>query len=202
MTYRPKDAYHRRAKAEGYRARSAYKLAELDRRYRLLRRGDRVIDLGAWPGGWLQVAAERVGAEGRVVGVDVVPLERLSTPTVALVDGDVRDPGTIDAVRERLGRPADVVLSDVAPKLTGVRATDEARSTELVEAVLASLPKLLAPGGRFLAKLFMTADYERLMGEVRRRFAETTTTRPEATRRGSSELYAVGLGYSPAPSGA
>ncbi|HZP40375.1 MAG TPA: RlmE family RNA methyltransferase [Candidatus Binatia bacterium] len=201
MTYRRKDAFHRRAKAEGYRARSAYKLAELDRRYRLLRRGDRVVDLGAWPGGWLQVAAERVGPEGRIVGVDLVPLEPLAPPTVTLLTGDLRDPATAAEARARLGRPADVVLSDVAPKLTGVRATDEARSSELFEGVLAALPTLLAPGGRLLAKLFMTNDYERLVGEVRRRFATTTTTRTEASRRGSAELYVVALGYSGAPAG-
>jgi 23S rRNA (uridine2552-2'-O)-methyltransferase len=202
MTYRRKDAFHRRAKAEGYRARSAYKLAELDDRYRVLRRGDRVVDLGAWPGGWLQVAAERVGPEGRVVGVDVVRLEPLAAATVSVVTGDVRDPATAAAVRERLGRPADVVLSDLAPKLTGVRATDEARSAELVEAVLGALPALLAPGGRLLTKLFMTSDFQRLVGDIRRRFADTTTTRPEATRRGSAELYAVARGFSGAGQGA
>ena len=195
MTYRPKDAYHRRARAAGYRARSAYKLAELAARFRLLRRGDHVIDLGAWPGGWLQIAAERIGAEGRAVGVDVVPLEPLPAANVALIAGDVRDPLVIRAARERLGRPADVILSDLAPKLTGVAATDEARRSELAASVLAALPHLLRPGGRLLIKVFMGPEQAALVAQLRKTFDDVRTTRPEATRRGSAELYAVGTGY-------
>ena len=195
MTYRPKDAYHRRARAAGYRARSAYKLAELAARFRLLRRGDHVIDLGAWPGGWLQIAAERIGAEGRAVGVDVVPLEPLPAANVALIAGDVRDPLVIRAARERLGRPADVILSDLAPKLTGVAATDEARRSELAASVLAALPHLLRPGGRLLMKVFMGPEQAAFVAQLRQTFDDVRTTRPEATRPGSAELYAVGTGY-------
>ena len=195
MTYRPKDGYHRRARAAGYRARSAYKLAELAARFRLLRRGDHVIDLGAWPGGWLQIAAERIGAEGRAVGVDVVPLEPLPAANVALIAGDVRDPLVIRAARERLGRPADVILSDLAPKLTGVAATDEARRSELAASVLAALPHLLRPGGRLLMKVFMGPEQAAFVAQLRQTFDDVRTTRPEATRPGSAELYAVGTGY-------
>lgn len=195
MTYRRKDSFHRRARAEGYRARSAYKLLELDRRYGLLRRGDHVVDLGAWPGGWLQVAADRVGPEGRVVGADVAALEALPDHNVTLLVTDVRESGSADLIRARLGRLADVVLSDLAPKLTGVAATDEARQGELTATVLAMLPGLLRPGGRLLMKLFMSAECEGTIGDVRRRFAETRATRPEATRRGSAEVYVVGSGY-------
>ena len=99
MTYRPKDSYHRRARAAGYRARSAYKLIELADRFRLLRRGDHVVDLGAWPGGWLQVAVERIGADGRAVGVDVVPIDPLPAANVDSMSGDVRDPAVLRAVR-------------------------------------------------------------------------------------------------------
>lgn len=195
MTYQRKDAHYRRARAEGYRARSVYKLAELDRRYRILRRGDAVVDLGAWPGGWLQLALERVGSEGRVVGVDLVAIEKLPAPNVELLRADVHDAGTSDAILERLGRRADVILSDLAPKLTGVRATDEARSEELNETTLALLPKLLAPAGRLVMKIFMSAGFEATLRSVRGRFADVKTTRPDATRRGSSELYVVGLGF-------
>jgi 23S rRNA (uridine2552-2'-O)-methyltransferase len=197
MAYRRKDPFYRRARAAGYRARSAYKLAELDRRFRLLRRGDFVVDLGAWPGGWLQVVLERVGPDGRAVGVDLVLPAPLG-PNAVLITGDVRDEATTVAVRAALGRPADVVLSDLAPKLTGIRATDEARLRELVEATLAILPSLLRPGGRFLTKLFMTGDYEVLVGAVRKRFGQVKTTRPEASRQGSAELYVVGLDHAPA----
>ena len=195
MTYERKDAHYRRARAEGYRARSVYKLAELDRRWRLLRRGDAVIDLGAWPGGWLQLARERVGAEGRVVGVDLAKIEKLPAPNVAVVVGDVREPATAEAILERLGRPADVILSDLAPKLTGIRATDEARSHELNETTLALLPRLLAPGGRLVMKTFMSGDFEATLRATRAHFDEVKTTRPDATRRGSSELYVLGLGF-------
>ncbi len=195
MTYRRKDSYYRRAQAAGYRARSAYKLAELDRRFRLLGRGDVVLDLGAWPGGWLQVVLERVGPEGRAVGVDLVEVTPLGTANVRLVKGDVREPALAADLLRELGRPADVVLSDLAPKLTGVRSTDEARRTELAEATLRLLPAVLRPGGRLLVKLFMGPEHERMLAEIEQAFADVHTTRPEATRRGSAELYTVGLDY-------
>jgi 23S rRNA (uridine2552-2'-O)-methyltransferase len=195
MTYRRKDAYYRRARAAGYRARSAYKLAELDDRFHLLRPGDAVVDLGAWPGGWLQVALERVGPGGRVVGVDVTGIDPLSAPNVRLVVGDVREAATLERAVAALGRPANVVLSDLAPKLTGVRDTDEARCAALVDGVLGGLPILLRPGGALLMKVFMSAEYERTMAALRDTFAAVRTTRPEATRQRSSELYAVGTGY-------
>src|SRR5205809_7728096 len=127
MSYRRKDAYYRRARATGYRARSAYKLAQLDSRFRLLRRGDAVVALGAWPGGWLQVALEAVGPRGRVVGVDLVPVEPLPALNLRLVSGDVRDPSTWRVVLEHLGRPADVVLSELSTTLTKIKETDESR---------------------------------------------------------------------------
>src|SRR5262245_30792774 len=143
MTYRRKDAHYRRARAAGYRARSAYKLIELDDRFHILRPGDYAIDLGAWPGGWLQVIAERIGPQGRVIGVDKVAIAPLPAPNVHLLTGDIAVQATVTSVLEVLARPADVVVSDLAPKLTGVRATDEARCGELNRATLALLPALL-----------------------------------------------------------
>ena len=169
MTYRRKDAYYRRARAAGYRARSAYKLSQLDSRFRLLRRGDIVVDL---------------------VAVDPLPASNLR-----LVSGDVRDPSTWRAVLEHLGRPADVVLSDLAPKLTGIRETDDARSSELVAAVLEMLPTILRAGGNLLIKLFMGGPFDLATAELRRRFEEFRTTRPEATRKASAEVYGVGRRY-------
>jgi len=195
MTYRRKDAHYRRAQAAGYRARSAYKLIELDERYRLLRPGDYVVDLGAWPGGWLQVIVERVGVTGRVVGVDRVAITPLPAPNVHLLVGDVQETATVAQVRDLLGKPADVVLSDLAPKLTGVRATDEARCAELNRETIAQLPMLLRPGGRFLMKLFMQPDHEDLLRTLRGSFREVSLTKPEATRRGSAELYVVASEY-------
>jgi len=193
VTYRRKDAYYRRAKSEGYRARSAYKLAELDDRFRLLRRGDRVVDLGAWPGGWMQVALERVAPGGRVVGLDVVAVTPIGAATS--VTGDVADPAVVAAVVKAMGGAADVVLSDLAPKLTGIAATDEARRADLASATLAALPALLRPGGRLLMKAFMDPGHAELISRLRGAFDDVKTTRPEATRRGSAELYLVGFGY-------
>jgi len=195
VTFRRKDVHYRRARAAGYRARSAYKLAELDARFHLLRSGDRVVDLGAWPGGWLQVALERVGTRGFVVGIDQVRIDPLPAPNVRVVTGDVRTPTTDDQLSAELGGPADVVLSDLSPKLTGVRETDEARWEELVDATLALLPSVLRPGGRLLMKIFMGSAYEKVLSRLKQAFGEVRVTRPEATRHGSSELYVVGLGH-------
>lgn len=197
MSYQRKDAHYRRAKSEGRRARSAYKLAELDDRFRLLRRGDRVVDLGAWPGGWVQVALERIGEGGRVVAVDLVPLESFADRNVRLLVADVTDPGTAPAARELLGDAADVVLSDLSPKLSGVRDVDEARGVDLVRAVTDALPVLLRPSGRVLLKVFMGASYQDGLARLRATFETVRATKPAATRKGSAELYLVGTGYRP-----
>ena len=193
--YERKDRFYDRAKAGGYRARSAYKLQELDDRFRLLRPGARVVDFGAWPGAWLQVAAERVGSTGRAVGIDLLPITPLGLPQVSTLAGDIRDPQVIAQVIALLGRPADVVLCDIAHKLTGVRATDESRRAELVGAALATLPTVLAQGGSFLMKLFMDDQYQHTLAGIRRSFREVRATRPEATRPGSAELYIFGAGF-------
>ena len=197
MAYERKDVHYRRAKAAGYRARSAYKLVELDDRHRLLRPGDLIIDLGAWPGAWLQVAAERVTPRGRVVGVDLVAIAPLGMPHVLSVVGDVRDPSTICALADRLGDRATVILSDLSPKLTGVRDTDDARSAELGAATMEVTRQLLRPGGRLVTKTFMNADFPALIGRLRGDFEQVRTTKPVATRRGSSELYVIASGYAP-----
>ncbi len=201
VSYDRKDVHYRRAKASGYRARSAYKLIELDDRFRLLRPGDTVVDLGAWPGAWLQVAAQRVAPSGRVVGVDLVRVEPVASPRASCLIGDVREPAAIDAILERLGGRASVILSDLAPKLTGVRETDDAGAAQLSDATLRAVARLLRPGGRLLMKLFMNADFPTLVGRLRESFDEVKTTKPAATRRGSSEVYAIASGYRPHPCG-
>lgn len=197
MTYDRKDSHYARAKQAGYRARSAIKLRELDRRFRLLRRGDRVVDLGAWPGGWLQVVSERIGTEGRVVGIDLRPIEPLAHPAVILLTADVRDPETIERARDLLGAPASLLLSDMAPKLTGVRATDDARCAELATVAVDAAMSLLAPEGRLVMKLFTNADQQNLLARLRRAFETVKATRPEAVRRGSAELYVFAGGLRP-----
>jgi len=195
--YDRKDALYRRAKEEGYRSRAAYKLAELQRRLRLMRRGDAVVDLGAWPGGWLQVAAAQVGAAGRVLGIDVVAIEPLPDAHVVVLQADVTDPALPARACELLGRPADVVLSDMAPKLSGVAPRDAARSEELLEAAHRFAIATLRPGGTLVLKSFGGPESEAIRTALRPSFGRVKFVGVEATRKGSSELYLVATGYRP-----
>jgi len=197
--YERKDAAYRRAKEEGYRSRAAYKLVELDQHFGLLRPGLRVVDLGCWPGAWTQVAAGKVGASGRVVGVDLVATEDLGVPQATTIAGDVYDPDVRDRVSQALGGPADVVLADLSPKLSGVAAADAARHAALVEAAIAASRRWLAPDGTLLVKLFMDAEYEALVKRLRAGFAAVKTRRPPSTRKGSAEIYALARGPRPQP---
>lgn len=193
--YERKDRFHQRAKREGYRSRAAYKLKELAESARLLRPGDRVVDLGCWPGAWLQVAAEQVGPGGRVVGLDLAPTDPLPQANVVALVGDLTEAGAIERVCGELGGPADVVLCDAAPKLTGVRDTDRAREQALLLGVAAALPRLLRRGGRLLLKILEGPEAQALDRSLRARFERARTLRPRASRRGTSERYVLGLGY-------
>lgn len=195
MAYQRKDAFYKKAKAAGYRSRAAYKLLERNRAWRFVRRGDRVIDLGAWPGGWLQVASAAVGPSGRVVGIDLVRLDPLPEANVHLIHGDANDPSRQREMLDVLGGPADVVLSDMAPKLSGVHETDEARAVELSRLALHSCARLLEPGGALFLKTFMNAERQAFVAELRAAFEKVQTTRPEATRKGSAEIYVLAGGY-------
>ena len=198
--YDRKDAVYRRAKREGFRSRAAIKLDEIDAAFALLRPGMRVVDLGCWPGGWLQVCADRVGPRGRVVGVDLAETEEIERPNVVVMRADVHDPALADRVRIALRGPADVVLSDLAPKLSGIASTDSARHAALVQRALELARGWLAPGGAFLAKLFMDAEYQGLIRELRNAFASVRAKKLGTTRKGSSELYVCGRGLKEAPS--
>ena len=191
--YERKDRFYRKAKQHGLRSRAAFKLEDLD--HGVIKSGDRVVDLGCWPGGWLQVAARRVGQSGTVIGVDVRKPAPIGLPNVRLIQGDVCEPHIVDEIARVLGGPADVVLSDLAPALSGIRDRDEARARELVERALTVAQRLLRPGGGFVCKLFMNADYVELREAIRARFERVSATRSEATRKGSSELYVIALGF-------
>jgi 23S rRNA (uridine2552-2'-O)-methyltransferase len=194
VAYKRKDSYYRRAKTEGFRSRAAYKLQEIAKADRLFRRGDRVIDVGAWPGGWLQVALQFTGSEGRLVGCDLRSIDPLPGP-VTLITGDIAKPEVQRQVLDACGGCANVVLSDLAPQLSGVRDRDEARAAELVDCVLAFAEDALRPGGSLVVKLFMNSSYDAVIKRLRTLFDRVRTTRPDATRKGSAELYAVALGY-------
>lgn len=195
--YKRKDSFYLRAKSEGYRSRAAYKLEELDRRYRLFRPGQRVIDLGAWPGGWLQVAAAAVGNSGVVVGVDLQAINPLSTANVITVQGDVTQPMVLEEILDHCGGKADVVLSDLAPKLSGIRDRDEAWGAELFALAMDFASRVLRARGVFVAKLFMNQGTANRLANLRSSFDEVRTTRPQATRKNSTEIYVIAQGFRP-----
>ncbi|MFB6083781.1 MAG: SAM-dependent methyltransferase, partial [Halorientalis sp.] len=188
--------YYNRAKQEGYRSRSAYKLKQLDRTADLLHEGATVVDLGAAPGGWLQVATQEVGEDGTVVGVDrqrIDPLDGVET-----VRGDMTEDATKDEIRELVGE-ADVVLSDMAPNMTGEYDLDHARSVHLVRQALDVALDLLAPGGDFVAKVFDGQDLDDLTADIEPEFEYVREVRPDASRDSSSELFLVAKGRLTAP---
>jgi 23S rRNA (uridine2552-2'-O)-methyltransferase len=193
-TYEPRDKYYRKARERGLPSRAAFKIEELIARQKLVARGARVADLGCAPGGWLAILARAAGAGGRVVGVD---LARCANPPAGVVTivGDILEQATVDRVVAELGGPADVVTCDLAPKLTGIAARDEARAADLMEAALAFARRALRPGGAMVAKVFMGAEFKRIVAEFERHFDRVEVTRTAATRPGSSELYIVASGF-------
>ena len=167
----------------------------MQRAHGLLRPGQRVADLGCWPGGWLQVASQAVGPSGRVVGVDLRGLDPLPLANVRALRGDFSQPELLQELRRTLGGPAHVVLSDAAPRLSGVRVRDRAAEDALLGAVEAALPALLAPGGALLAKLLECPEAGAFRRRIGSRFASLRPVRTRATRRGSSERYLLARGY-------
>ena len=190
------DPYVRRAKRAGYRSRAAYKLIEIDAKHGLLKVGGRVLDLGAAPGGWSQVAAERVGAaagKGRVVAIDLLPMDPI--PGVEFVRLDFLDPPVPERLRALLGGDADVVLCDMAANTTGHRRTDHLRIMGLVEAAAAFARDVLAPGGAFLAKVIQGGTEVALLAELKRDYASVRHIKPPASRADSAELYVLAKGF-------
>ena len=191
-----RDHYYNKAKQEGYRSRAAYKLKQLDEAVSLIAPGDVVVDLGAAPGGWLQVAAELAGAEGRVLGVDrqrIDPLEGVET-----LVGDLTEPATREAIRDRVGA-ADVVLSDMAPDMSGEYELDHARSVHLAEQALAVALDVLAGGGDLCVKVFQGPDLGGFRADLEAEFDRVRVVEPEASRPSSSEVYLVASGRLTAP---
>jgi 23S rRNA (uridine2552-2'-O)-methyltransferase len=187
-----RDEYYNRAKQEGYRSRSAYKLAQLDDEVGLFGPGNTVVDLGAAPGGWLQVAAERVGDRGTVVGVDLQRIDDLDAPTVTTVRGDMTDEATRERLRDLVGdRGADVVVSDMAPNMTGEYSLDHARSVHLARQAFGTALDLLDSGGDFVVKVFDGPDLQELKRDIEAEFEYVREVRPDASRDSSSELYLV-----------
>ena len=190
------DPYVSEARRLGYRSRAAFKLIELDDRFHFLKPGARVVDLGAAPGGWTQVAVERVRAgagRGRVVGIDLLAVDPI--PGAVLLRGDFLDAAAPTALRQALGGPADVVLSDMAAPSTGHAATDHLRVVALAEAAFAFAREVLAPGGTFIAKVFQGGAERELLAALKRDFASLRHAKPPASRSESAEIYVVAQGF-------
>jgi len=187
------DAHVKRARAEGMRSRAAYKLDEIAVRDRLLKPGMVVVDLGAAPGGWSQVAAGRVGPRGRVIALDI--LEMPSLPGVTFLRGDFRDDATlVELERVLAGQRADLVLSDMAPNLSGIASSDQAQALELAELALDFALKHMKPKGNFLVKTFQGTGFEEYLRSLRGRFSAVAVRKPEASRDRSREVYLLGKG--------
>jgi 23S rRNA (uridine2552-2'-O)-methyltransferase len=187
------DPYVARAKREGFRSRAAYKLIEIDDKATVLKKGMRVIDLGAAPGGWSQVAARRVGAQGRLVAIDVLPMDAIAGVDFAQLDFLSAD--SPEKLRVMLGGPADVVLSDMAANATGHAKTDHLRIMALVEAAADFAREVLAPGGSFLAKVLQGGTEAALLTALKRDFKSVKHVKPSASRSDSAELYLLATGY-------
>jgi 23S rRNA (uridine2552-2'-O)-methyltransferase len=195
--YRRPDAFTKAAKAQGYPARSVFKLEEIDRRVRLLRPGQRVLDLGAAPGSWSLYVAKQVGPQGRLLAIDLQPIAVPFGPNVQVSQGDA-----LSLANDALAvfAPYDVVLSDMAPSTTGSKVADQARSFELFMRALAVCEALgKRPGGSFVGKLFMSEDFTKAREALRKQFDEVRVLRPEGTRSTSFEVFLVGLGRKPLP---
>lgn len=188
--YKRPDAFTRTAKAQGYPARSVFKLEEIDRRVRLFRAGQRVLDLGAAPGSWSMFAAQKIGAGGELLAVDLSELAVSLGPNAKFVHGDALSLENQDLA---LFAPYDVVLSDMAPSTTGSKIADQARSFELFMRAVEVAAALLAPGGAFVGKIFMSDDFGEARDALRALFAEVRAVRPEGTRSVSGEIFLVGL---------
>ena len=194
--YKRKDHLYRKAKDEGYRSRAAYKLFELDRRYGIFFEGAKVLDLGSWPGGWLQVAAELVADLGLVVGIDLVQIDPLREQQVELICGDVADDDTMKrAIAFAAADGFDIVLSDMSPKLTGIREADSAAVVGCAELAFWAAGRALRQGGTFVIKLFKGNDVEQFYRTLRPCFEKLTRTELKASRGTSNEFYCVGSGF-------
>lgn len=187
------DEYVQRAQREGWRSRAVYKLAELDQKYRLLKPGMAVVDLGAAPGGWSQYAARVLGAKGRIIALDILPMDSL--PGVVFIEGDFRDEAVLARLEVELGGQAiDLVMSDMAPNISGMGAVDQPRAMYLVELAVDFARQHLRAGGTFVAKVFQGEGFDALVQDLRQDFERVVVRKPKASRPRSREVYLVATG--------
>jgi len=193
MTYNPKDKYFKKAKQEGFVARSVYKLQEIDQKFRVLKAGQTVLDLGAAPGSWSQFASSKIGPHGRILGVDLSPVT-VSLGNATFIQSDLRDLKLEDVFREYgFTQNFDLVISDMAPNTTGIKSVDQARSMELCELALNVADRFLRPGGTFVCKFFQSGEFGQLRNQIKKIFEKVEALKPDSTRSISKEIFLVGL---------
>jgi len=193
MSYNPKDHYFKKAKELNFAARSVFKLEEIDKKFKVLRPGQMILDLGASPGSWSQYCSQKVGAKGRVLGVDLSPIN-VKLPNATFIQADLRDLTLEDTFKEHGFAPHfDLVISDMAPRTTGIRFTDQARSMELCELALDVASRFLIPGGTFICKLFHSDEFAVLREQIKKQYGRFEAVKPDSTRKISKEIFLVGL---------
>ena len=193
-TYNRKDHFYEKAKLEGYRSRAAYKLIEINKKFGLIKYGTKVLDLGCWPGGWLQVCRQKVGPHGIAVGIDLVETEAVGG-NVHIIHGDARDDDIIERAKKIANGLYDVVISDMSPKITGIREVDQAASVGLAELALWFSEQMLNAGGSLVIKVFKGNDTELFIKSSRSKFEKLIRFEADSSRKTSTEFYIVGLGY-------
>jgi len=194
--YNRKDSYYLKAKDEGFRSRATFKLEEIDKKYKLIKPGFKIVDLGAWPGGWLQYAARIIGSNGTAVGIDLKEIEDFGLPNIKVLTGDVRDESILFKALEYAPERFDLVLSDMSPKLSGIKEVDRYGAVGLAELALWVCGSLLKPGGNFALKLFKSPESEAFVKTARAVFNSVKREELDSTRKSSNEYYLICLGFS------
>jgi len=195
MAFNRKDGFYHKPKREGLRSRAAFKIEQLHQRHRLIRKGARILELGAAPGGWMQLIARLVGPRGLVLGIDLLPIAGLDQAPCRTLQADILDPELAAKIKAITDHRFDGVISDIAPNLSGIKMADQQRSQELTSQALELATTFLQPGGFFLCKVFQQEGLKAFQREVGRRFRKVILTKPEASRKSSAELYLIALGY-------
>ncbi len=195
MAFNRKDSYYKQAKREGKRSRAIYKIEEIDQRFRVFKKGQKILELGAAPGGWMEYIAQRVGPSGMVLGLDLLPIAKLKSPPCLTLIADILAPDTGARIDDLVSPPFAGIVSDLAPNLTGIKATDQANSIAILESALQLGLERLNQGGFFIGKVFQGSELKPFKNRLQALFAKTTLAKPKASRKTSTEIYLVATGY-------
>jgi 23S rRNA (uridine2552-2'-O)-methyltransferase len=190
-----KDPYYKKAKEEEYRSRASFKLKQLDKKFRIMKSGDTVVDLGAAPGGWSQIALEKVGPEGKVVGIDLNRIKPFNEENFYGIRGDFTLEEVQNEIVEIINGKTKILISDASPSLCGIKNLDHLRSLDLIDAAIDIADNILEKNGNLVMKVFQGAEYKDLLNKLKKKFGQLKTTKPPSSRKKSKEMYLVGLGY-------